>query len=170
MLRDLQQAGGRVCERCGSLLPEWLSARFCGECSASLQKAANDVRSPGQSDIEWVGICPEDRRMTCDYCKDCGIAHGADVLNYRGPCHHRWEKIVFVPRGQAMTPSGESNRPMRKSQVVERVLDMLVDLGAEEEPVGTYLSEAIDKCEELLSYYDRCLGMAIRLEGKKHVA
>jgi len=26
-----------------------------------------------------------------------GIARGAEVLNYRGPCEHTWETITFVP-------------------------------------------------------------------------
>ena len=47
--------------------------------------------------IEWVGIKPEDRKMTLDYCEHCGISRGAPVLNYRGPCKHEWERVVFRP-------------------------------------------------------------------------
>jgi hypothetical protein len=67
-------------------------------------------------DIEWVGPRPEDRRQTCDYCKHCGVARGADVLNYRGPCQHEFERIVFVPErvvpGPPKPPKPATHRPV----------------------------------------------------------
>jgi hypothetical protein len=50
--------------------------------------------------VRWVGPRPEDRRLRRDYCKHCGIARGADVLNYRGPCRHEFETVIFVPEDQ----------------------------------------------------------------------
>jgi hypothetical protein len=50
--------------------------------------------------IEWVGLRPEDRRLQRDYCKHCGIARGVEVLDYRGPCEHEFETVVFVPEAK----------------------------------------------------------------------